>query len=158
MGRCCGPLSRGQLGTAVTVVQAVEGNLSERASLYRPAIAKAALPLLVLGASALRAEIIDIAWTASGEFARTVSVAPGKFVEICAPLEYGQSVHWTFEANQPLDFNVHYHVGKDVVYPAKQDGARNASGTVHVALRETYCWMWRSRQQALAEVRVRLNK
>jgi hypothetical protein len=112
------------------------------------AAASRLVPLLLLASPVASAELIEIAWTPAGGFARTVSVAPGKFVEICGALERGQSVRWTFRADRPLDFNVHYHIGKDVVYPARHDASRAAQGTLSVTENREHCWMWSSTQPA----------
>jgi hypothetical protein len=29
-------------------------------------------------------------------------------------------VRWNFTAAAPVDFNIHYHVGKEAVFPVKQ--------------------------------------
>jgi hypothetical protein len=116
------------------------------------------LPLLLLASPVAGAESIDIAWTPAGEFARTVSVAPGKLVEICGALERGQSVRWTFRADRPLDFNVHYHVGKDVVYPARHDASAAARGTLSVTENHEYCWMWSSTQPTPVRLDVSLAR
>lgn len=117
-----------------------------------------ALVSTIAGTSGAHAEVVDIAWTASGGFERKVTVPAGKFVEICGPLERGETVRWAFESTHPLDFNVHYHVGKDVHYPSRQDGARSARGTLDVQSRQDYCWMWSSKQQAAAELSLTLEK
>jgi hypothetical protein len=44
---------------------------------------------------------------------------PRKFAEIYDSLDAGQTVKWAFGADRVLSFNVHYHVDKDVRYPAK---------------------------------------
>ena len=44
---------------------------------------------------------------------------PRKFAEIYGSLDAGQTVKWAFEADRVLNFNFHYHVDKDVRYPAK---------------------------------------
>jgi hypothetical protein len=117
-----------------------------------------ALIFTALGAWTVHAEVVDIVWTASGEFERKVRIPPGKFVEMCGPLEALDVVRWTFEATHSLEFNVHYHVGKDVVYPSKQDGVRSARGTLAVPSRQDYCWMWNSRQQTAVELFVTLKR
>ena len=117
-----------------------------------------ALAATLLAAATAHADVIDIAWSAGGEFKRSVDVAPGKFVEICGALEPGQSVRWSYRAAQPLDFNVHYHAGKDVVYPARHDASRSAEGTLAVTAKQDYCWMWSSKQTSAVRLDVSLGK
>lgn len=114
--------------------------------------------LAALCAAAARAELADIAWSADQRFERSFSVAPGKFAEACGKLAKGDSIAWRFEADQPLNFNIHYHVGKSVEYPAKQEGAKGANGTLAVALDQDYCWMWTNKSGAPATLKLTLSK
>jgi hypothetical protein len=100
--------------------------------------------------------IVEIAWTGEGRFVHGASVAPGKFLEICGKLAPGDAVQWRFESSAPLDFNIHYHVGKDVEFPAKSAQVARASGTLQVAIREDYCWMWTNKSTTAARVDVQL--
>lgn len=102
------------------------------------------LPLLLalLGSAAARAEIIDIAWTEQGRFERRVTVPPGQFAEVCGKLARADAVAWRFDASGPLNFNIHYHEGKDVRYPERRDATARASGRLRAALDQDYCWMW----------------
>ena len=40
-----------------------------------------------------------------------------------------------------MDFNVHYHEGKDVRFPAKRAQVSKADGTLDVSVDQDYCWM-----------------
>jgi len=91
---------------------------------------------------AASAEVIDIAWDAQQVFSRKVEVAPAKFVEVCGKLAAPTKVAWEFEASAALNFNVHYHEGKDVRFPAKQDGTAKLQGELKVDHDQDYCWMW----------------
>lgn len=117
-------------------------------------------PALLLLAAALpaRAEIVDIAWDAAGRFERTLAVAPGKFAEACGALAAGSTVRWRFEAGAPLDFNIHYHVGKAVEYPAKQAAVAKAGGTLDAKRGEDYCWMWTNKGSAPATLSFTLER
>ena len=109
------------------------------------------LPLAacLLVALPAHAEIAEVQWGSDGSAAREFSVAPGKFFEWCTKLRRGEKVRWQFDAGAtPLDFNVHYHEGKDVRFPAKHDGIARAEGAVEVAVDQDYCWMWSSKRGA----------
>lgn len=108
--------------------------------------------------AAAQAEIIDVKWDARGQFERTQSIAPGKFVEICENLPKESVVTWYFSASAPLNFNIHFHQGKDVVFPEKQDGVSEREGTLIAPSKEDYCWMWSNKGAASASIRVRLAK
>ena len=116
--------------------------------------------VLALGAMApsTRADIIDIAWDADGRFERNVSVAPGKFAEVCGKLPAGLKVGWTFEASAPLEFNVHYHVGKEVVFPSKLTAVVTAKDTLATKIDQDYCWMWSNKTAASATIKVKLQR
>ena len=105
-----------------------------------------------------RAELVEIDWDNAGRFETTVSVAPGMFAEICGRLDKGQSVAWSFKADRPLNFNIHYHEGKQVVCPAKQDAAVDAQGKLDVSLSQDYCWMWTDKTDLPAQLRIALRR
>lgn len=86
--------------------------------------------------------IVDITWSADGRFQHQSQVAAGKFAEVCGKLAEGASIRWKFETSSPTDFNIHYHVGKDVVYPQKRAQTRAAEGVLAVSVPQDYCWMW----------------
>ena len=105
-----------------------------------------------------QAELLDIAWNVSGQYEKTATVQPGKFLELCGDLAKGQAIGWSFEADQSLDFNVHFHQGNEVVFPAKQDAVKQASGTLSVAAKQDYCWMWSNKGATLAVVTARFKR
>ena len=117
-----------------------------------------ALILAVLCSTAARADIIDIAWNEQGRFERRVSVAPGKFAEVCGKLARADSVAWRFDASGPLNFNIHYHEGKDVRYPERRDALAGASGRLQVALDQDYCWMWTNKSGQAVDLNLLLMR
>lgn len=117
-----------------------------------------ALSLAILCSTAARADIIDIAWNEQGRFERRVSVAPGKFAEVCGKLSRADSVAWRFEASGPLNFNIHYHEGKDVRYPERRDALAGASGRLQVALDQDYCWMWTNKSGQAVDLNLLLTR
>ena len=70
---------------------------------------------------------------------------PGKVFEECLRLEKGQSRRYEWKSDAPADFNIHYHAGKDVHFPVKQDGVATGTGTFTAKSGEDYCWMWTAR-------------
>lgn len=108
-----------------------------------------ALAAAALAGGALAAShIVDIAWSPDGRFVHKAQITAGKFVEICGKLAVGEGVRWGFTASAPVDFNIHYHVGKDAVFPAKQAQVSNGSDTLNVAVAQDYCWMWTNKGSA----------
>lgn len=117
-----------------------------------------ALSLAILCSTAARADIIDIAWNEQGRFERRVSVAPGKFAEVCGKLARADSVAWRFDASGPLNFNIHYHEGKDVRYPERRDALAGASGRLQVVLDQDYCWMWTNKSGQAVDLNLLLTR
>ena len=113
---------------------------------------------LLMGAAAALAEVIELQWQDAGRFERSLTIAPGKFAEICGPLEAGQAVQWSFDADRALNFNVHYHVDKDVRYPAKKESVKRLQGDLSVDARQDYCWMWTNKTTAATKLSVTLRR
>jgi hypothetical protein len=124
----------------------------------RPAASAALVLALAAMAPSTLADIVDIAWDADGRFERSVSVAPGKFAEVCGKLPAGLKIGWNFEASAPLDFNVHYHVGKEVVFPSKLTAVVTAKDTLTTKIDQDYCWMWSNKSAASATILVKLQR
>ena len=107
---------------------------------------------------AAKEHIVDIVWGADGAFRHAATVAPGKFVEVCGKFRAGEKVAWEFEAAEAVDFNIHYHAGKDTVFPAKLAQTLRARDTLAVTAAEDYCWMWTNKNPAPAQVSVSLKR
>lgn len=123
-------------------------------------LAALALPLASAAplAHAAKGEIVPLAWSADGAFSRSVSLAPGRFIEVCGKLPAQQAVQWQFEADARLDFNIHYHEGKAVHYPARQDGVAQAQGTLAAPIAQDYCWMWTNPSGQAAALKLVLQR
>ena len=122
-------------------------------------------PLLLAAATLFAAapacaadHIVDIAWNAQGGFRHGANVAAGKFVELCGKLPGGAQVRWSFDAAAPLDFNIHFHRGKEVVVPAEAKQATRGADTLAVTVAEEYCWMWTNKTAAPVRVAVTLQR
>jgi hypothetical protein len=107
-------------------------------------------------ATAAAAELVE--WNPARPLERPVAVPAGKFAEVCGRLAKGDKVRWTYASRQPLAFNIHYHVGKDVEYPVKQEGSTRASGEFVAPLDQDYCWMWTNGAATDASVAVTLRR
>ena len=104
------------------------------------------------------AQLVPIEWDAQGRFSKDVPVAPGKFVEACEKLPKGARVAWSFDAAVPMDFNIHYHEGKKVKFPARKDQVAKDSGTLVTQRAQDHCWMWTNKTTAEAALRFTLSK
>jgi hypothetical protein len=121
--------------------------------IHRPVAA-----LLIAVLCSARAEVVDIRWSGDGRFNHDGTIAAGKSVEICGKLPAGTAVRWNFEAAPAVDFNVHYHVGQDVVFPFKRSAVGTAKNTLVTKIEQDYCWMWSNKSAATATLSVQLQK
>lgn len=115
-------------------------------------------PVLLTALPVARADVVDINWSGDGRFAHEGTVAAGKFAEVCGKLLAGTSVRWDFEASMPLDFNVHYHVGKEVVFPSKLAAMARAKDTLQTSIAQDYCWMWSNKSAKPATLTLNLQR
>lgn len=118
--------------------------------------------LLLVGALSLlsgaaRAELIELGWSDAGRFERQLSVAPGKFAEICGPLKAGQKIDWNYRSDAPLNFNIHYHLGKEVHYPARVEQSAQQQGSLAVQSAQDYCWMWSNKSRQAVQLSLELG-
>lgn len=116
--------------------------------------------LLALSAAAAGAaeHLVPLDWDAQGRFERSLNVAPGKFVEVCGKLARGAKVEWRFDSDAALDFNIHYHEGKETRFPARAAQLGTGQGTLDAPLDQDYCWMWTNKGRAATALKLRLAK
>ena len=117
----------------------------------------AALLLVLAVPLAASADIVEIKWV-DGTFSHKASVAPKKFLEVCGKQKMGESVAWQFKGSAATDFNIHYHVGKDVNYPENRKGVASAEGLLVASLDQDYCWMWSNRSMQPIDIGVDLKQ
>ena len=132
--------------------------LFRRGSCFSRLIAHLSVPALAAVTTPAWADIVDIAWDSNGRFERSATVPPAKFTEVCGKLPAGLKVRWNFEASTPLDFNIHYHVGKEVVFPSKLKAVAAAQDTLDTKIEQDYCWMWTNKSALPSTVTVRLQR
>lgn len=105
----------------------------------------------LLGASLL--SLACAAFAADGVGSFSIVVEAGGIGERCLKLAAGQAIRYDFRADAPVDFNIHFHAGKDVHYPIRQSGVREAKGSFRARRTEDYCLMWDARgERAVAVV------
>jgi len=111
---------------------------------------------LLFFASPVNAELVHIAWSEQGEFQHQQAIDAGGFAEVCGALAEGERIGWAFEASGALDFNIHYHEGEEVLYPAKAANSTVLADTLLVAVAQTYCWMWTNRNDQPVQLSLQL--
>jgi hypothetical protein len=80
-------------------------------------------------------------------FAFTADIEPKQLHEECVKLEAGEKRTYYWKADNPVDFNVHYHEGPEVFYPVKRPGMRGDGGVFTAKVAQDYCWMWTARDK-----------
>lgn len=86
-----------------------------------------------------------------------VELEAGKMHEECMRLEAGAKSRYYWKSSAPVDFNIHYHRGDEVVYPVKRERMRGDGGTFVAKSGEDYCWMWTAKAPAKIEGRIELK-
>jgi len=82
------------------------------------------------------------AGAAEGEGAYSIRVKGRGFDERCVRLDAGESIRYRFSADVPVDFNIHFHRGKEVFYPVEARASRAADASFTAPHADTYCLMW----------------
>ena len=107
---------------------------------------------------AARANVVDVLWSSDGRFAHQSTVASGKFAEVCGKLPVGTSVRWEFDVSWPVDFNIDYHAGKDVVFPSKLSAVATANNILRARVAQDYCWMWSNKSAEPVTMSAKLQR
>jgi hypothetical protein len=74
------------------------------------------------------------------------------FDEHCVQLAEGERVRYRYSATADVDFNIHYHRGRDVFYPVKTTASRSADAVFTAPHADTYCLMWERRGDGAASI------
>jgi hypothetical protein len=114
--------------------------------------------LVLLATQASAADLVPLEWTPERRFEREMTVAASKFVEVCGKLAARDHIRWQFEASAPMDFNIHYHEGKKVLYSAKRDQVAKASEVLDVKVDQSYCWMWANKTTGPVSLKLVMQK
>jgi len=75
----------------------------------------------------------------------SATLAAAKLHEVCLPLASADRLTFEYSASGALDFNIHFHHGKDVAYPLKIDAAPRGGGAFKAETAEDYCLMWENK-------------
>jgi hypothetical protein len=110
------------------------------------------------GGALAASPVVEIAWSAENRFAHHAQIAAGKFVEACGKLAAGERVRWRFTTGAPVDFNIHYHVGKEAVFPVQQTQISGGGDALNVTVAQHYCWMWTNKGSAPVSLTVELAR
>jgi hypothetical protein len=106
-----------------------------------------------------QADQVEINWEADGRFGYEALLDGEAMAEVCGPLNENDVVEWKLKSATPVDFNIHYHQGDEVVYPARINGTRELGDRLNITLTQTYCWMLTNPKQSptVIELNLQLN-
>ena len=76
-----------------------------------------------------------------GAHSKNVRLPAKEFHEECLNLTAGQRLAYVFTAQQTVQFNIHYHAGDKVLYPARRN-VRHLHGEYTSRQTQGYCMMW----------------
>jgi hypothetical protein len=71
-----------------------------------------------------------------------LTIAPGKVGEVCMPLDAGDTLAWHFKSSAAVDFNLHQHLGKDVLMPVDRKAIAEDRAEHRVDRKNEWCLMW----------------
>jgi hypothetical protein len=79
------------------------------------------------------------------ESSRTLYLAPQGFHEVCFKMATGDEIQYTFDSDQPLDFDIHFHADSAITYPVQRRRLNYRTGKFAAKLDQSYCLMWSNR-------------
>jgi len=125
-------------------------------------ISMVSAPMLLLFAlacsvSTSQAELISFKLDGNLSFKTQSNIQPGKFSEVCGKLKKGNLIRWQFDSSAPLDFNIHYHEGKEVIFPYKMNAIKSAKEELLISLDQDYCWMWTNKSSEAVKLEMNLR-
>ena len=115
------------------------------------------LSALVFCSTTCKAEVISFKLEANPSFKTQANIQPGKFSEVCGKLKKGNLIRWQFDSSAPLDFNIHYHEGKEVIFPYKMNAIKSAKEELLISLDQDYCWMWTNKSSEAVKLEMNLR-
>ena len=125
-------------------------------------ISMVSAPMLLLFAlacsvSTSQAELISFKLDSNLSFKTQSNIQPGKFSEVCGKLKKGNLIRWQFDSSAPLDFNIHYHEGKEIFFPYKMNAIKSAKEELLISLDQDYCWMWTNKSGEAIKLEMNLR-
>jgi len=91
----------------------------------------------------------------------TESIGEGDFYEECIELYPNQVLHYSFNATQNLDFNIHYHGMEGRKYAIKKNQVSSFSGELvcdemdfYSTEQENFCMIWSNLNENQARLRL----
>jgi hypothetical protein len=118
-----------------------------------------AVALLLGGALLAGAHLTASAAPSAATGAFSLTLKAGGFDEICLRIVAGTRIDYQFRAEAEVDFNIHHHRGREVLYPVRQSALRTVeAASFSPTTTEDYCLMWENRGAAPVRVEGRVER
>lgn len=112
--------------------------------------------------SAFLAAGLAVGWPASaasaGDGPFELTVKPGGFGERCLRVERDGALGYEFSADGDVDFNLHYHRGKEIFYPVRSTAVRGDRSRFIAPAADDYCLMWENRGALPVRIQGRIDR
>lgn len=113
--------------------------------------------LLLAGALAFVPWVARATSAVDGPF--SLDVKPGGFDEVCLRIEAGRAIEFGFSSDGAVDFNLHYHRGREVFYPVRKSALKDLAPMRFTATEtDDYCLMWENRSASAARIVGRITR
>lgn len=73
-----------------------------------------------------------------------VIILPGMFHEECFVMQPGEHLLYHFSSDLPLNFDLHYHIGENILYPVKLENLQTLTRIFKAANKQEYCLLWQN--------------
>lgn len=104
------------------------------------------------------AGLVELKWDEQSRFAHRTELKAGGSLELCGKLDAGLKIDWRYQSTQALDFNIHFHEGKEVVVPVKHKAMMELQEQFEVKQTQGYCWMWTNKSKEKANLDIALER
>jgi len=81
-----------------------------------------------------------------------IGLLSGEIAEECFKIEKGQTIMFHFDAEMPVEFNIHYHEGEKVTYPVKRNKVKSMDTKYTPKIEQEYCLMWTNIQKSMIDL------
>lgn len=71
-----------------------------------------------------------------------LTIAAGKVGEVCMALQAGDTLAWQWKASAAINFNLHQHVGQQVLMPVERKAIGEDRAQHTADRRNDWCLMW----------------
>ena len=93
----------------------------------------------------------------NNSYVKNPMIKSGKSYEACVHLSSGDKVFYSFDSNADLRFNIHYHEGKEVLYPVPVRLISAEESVFQPEADNQYCLMWKNPGKETVEMNLQYH-